>query len=184
MKRTVWVFGLIAGAMLSIMMLLTMPFIDSIGFDKGLIIGYTSMVLGFLMIFFGVKSYRDNVGGGSISFLRGLTIGLLITAIASTCYVGTWLFINYTMLPDFADKYAAYAVEQARKSGASQAEIEAKIKEMDDMKSKLKNPVTNAALTFLEPLPVGVVMALISAALLRRKESEYQALRSASGASA
>src|SRR5690242_6026337 len=83
MKRTVWTFGLIAGAILSIMMLITVPFADRIGFDKSLIVGYTTMVLGFLMIFFGVKSYRDNMGGGSISFGRALTIGLLITVIAS-----------------------------------------------------------------------------------------------------
>ena len=169
MKRTVWVFGLIAGVTLSIMMLLTVPFADRIGFDKSLVIGYTSMVLAFLMIFFGAKSYRDNVGGGSISFVRALVIGLLITVIGSVCYVATWLVINYTMLPDFADQYAAYAIEQVKKSGASQAEIDAKTKEMEDMKATLKNPVTNAAATFLEPLPVGVLMALISAAVLRRK---------------
>src|SRR5256885_2833918 len=171
MKRTVWIFGLIAGAILSIMMLITVPFVDRIGFDKGLVIGYTSMVLGFLMIFFGAKSYRDNVGGGSISFLRALTVGLLITLIASVCYVATWLVINYTMMPDFADKYAAYGIEQVRKSGASQAEIDAKTKEMEQMKATLKNPVSNAAATFLEPLPVGVLMALISAGLLRRKRT-------------
>lgn len=169
MKRTVWVFGLIAGVILSIMMLITVPFADRIGFDKSLIVGYTSMVLSFLMIFVAVKSYRESVGGGSISFLRAFSIGLLITGIASVFYVATWLVINYTMMPDFADKYAAYAVEQVRKSGASQAEIDAKAKEMEHMRATLKNPVTNAAATFLEPLPVGVLMALLSAAVLRRK---------------
>jgi len=183
MRRTVWTFGLIAGAILSIMMLITVPFADRIGFDKSLIVGYTSMVLGFLMIFFGVKSYRDNMGGGSISFGRALTIGLLITVIASVCYVATWLVINYTMMPDFADKYAAYAVEQVRKSGASQAEIDAKAKEMEHMKVMLKNPVTNAASTFLEPLPVGVLLALISAAILRRKRESEPRLTTAMGAS-
>ena len=182
MKRTVWTFGLIAGAILSIMMLLTMPIVDRIGFDKGAVVGYTSMVLAFLMIFFGIKTYRDNVGGGSVGFLRALTIGLLITAIASVCYVATWLVINYTMMPDFADKYAAYEIEQARKSGASQAAIDAKVKEMDQMKVMLKNPVTNAALTFLEPLPVGALMALIAAAVLRRRRESDPPLTAALGA--
>ena len=182
MKRTVWVFGLIAGGILSIMMLITVPFADWIGFDRSAIVGYTSMVLAFLMIFFGVKSYRENLGGGSIGFLRAFSIGLLITAIASVCYVATWLVINYTMMPDFADKYAAYGVEKVKKSGASQAEIDAKTKEMERMKEMLKNPVTNAALTFLEPLPVGVVMALISAGLLRRKRESDPPLTAAVGA--
>jgi hypothetical protein len=59
-------------------------------FDNSLIIGYTSMVLAFLMIFAGIKSYRDNVADGTVSFGRALVIGLLITLVASACYVATW----------------------------------------------------------------------------------------------
>ena len=65
MKKIVLVFGSIAGVILSVMMLATVPFIDKIGFDRGEIFGYTSMVLAFLLIYFGVRSYRDNVLEGS-----------------------------------------------------------------------------------------------------------------------
>jgi hypothetical protein len=68
MKKTVCTFGLISGGILSVMMLVVLPFQDAIGFDRGAIIGYTTMVLAFLLIFFGVRSYRDNVGGGAVSF--------------------------------------------------------------------------------------------------------------------
>ena len=64
MKRIVLTFGLIAGAILSVMMVVSMRFIDQIGFDKGEIIGYTTMVLAFLMVYFGVRSYRDDVRRG------------------------------------------------------------------------------------------------------------------------
>ena len=67
MKRTVLVYGLIAGAVLSLMLMVTLPFQEAIGFDTGAVIGYTTMVAAFLLIFFGVKSYRDSVGGGAVS---------------------------------------------------------------------------------------------------------------------
>ena len=89
MRKIVLTFGLIAGAVLSVMMLLTLPFMDRIGFDKGEIIGYTTMVLAFLMVYFGIRSYRDNVAGGSIGFGRAFLVGLLITFVASACYIAT-----------------------------------------------------------------------------------------------
>ena len=77
MKRTVWIFGLISGAIVSVMMLAVLPFQHSIGFDRSAIIGYTTMVLAFLLIFFGVRSYRDNVAGGTIGFGRAMAVGTL-----------------------------------------------------------------------------------------------------------
>ena len=67
MKKTILVFGLISGALSSLMMVLTVPFLDKIGFDKGECIGYTAIVLSFLLVFFGIRSYRDNVGNGQIN---------------------------------------------------------------------------------------------------------------------
>ncbi|MFI5244520.1 MAG: DUF4199 domain-containing protein, partial [Gemmatimonadales bacterium] len=81
MRKIVLTFGLIAGGILSAMMLLTLPFQDRIGFDKGEVIGYTTMVLAFLMVYFGVRSYRDNVAGGIVTFGRALMVGLMITAV-------------------------------------------------------------------------------------------------------
>ena len=169
MRKIVLTYGLIAGAILSVMMLVTIPFQDRIGFDKGLIIGYTTMVIAFLMIFFGVRSYRDNVAGGSVGFGRALGVGLLITLIASICYVATWQFIYYRLTPDFMDKYSAYTIEKARKSGATDATIAARTKEMAEFSEMYRNPLINIAFTFLEPLPVGVVFALVTAGVLCRR---------------
>lgn len=169
MKKTVLTFGLIAGAVLSAMMLVTLPFADQIGFDKGAVIGYTTMVLAFLMVFFGVKSYRDNVAGGTVGFGRAFVVGLLIALIASACYVATWQVVYYKFAPDFLDKYAAYAVDKAKKSGASEEQIAAQKKEMAEFKEQYKNPLVNIAFTFLEPLPVGLLFTLVSAGVLSRK---------------
>lgn len=172
MKRIVWTFGLISGGILSVMMLATMPFHDAIGYDRGLIIGYTTMVAAFLLIYFGVRSYRDNVAGGTVSFGRALAVGSLIALIASTCYVATWEVLYFKFMPDFLQKYQAQTLEKVRSTGASQAEIDKQMAEMQKFERMYKNPAVNAAITFVEPLPVGLAFALVSAVLLRRKRRE------------
>jgi hypothetical protein len=174
MRKIVLTFGLIAGVILSAMMLLAMLFQDQIGFDRGAIVGYTSMVLAFLMVFFGVRSYRDNVPGGSVTFGRAFTVGLMITVVASVCYVATWEFIYYKLSPDFSDKLAAYTLEKAKKSGATDAQIAARTKQMADFKELYRNPLVNSALTFLEPLPVGLLFTLVTAGVLGRKRRVLQ----------
>ena len=169
MRKVVLTFGLIAGAILSAMMLLTLPFQDQIGFDKGAVIGYTTMVLAFMMIFFGVKSYRDNVAGGHVTFGRALKVGLLITAVSTVCYVATWEVVYYKLAPDFIEKYSAHAIEKAKKSGATDAQIAVQTKQMAKFAEMYKNPLVNIALTLLEPLPVGILFALVTAGVLSRK---------------
>ncbi len=169
MKKTVWTFGLISGAILSVMMLAVMRFQDQIGFDRGEIIGYTTMVLAFLLIFFGIRSYRDNVAGGSVGFGRAVAVGSLITVIASACYVVTWEVIYYKWMPDFREKYAAYMVDQAKAKGASQADIDKQLAEMKKFSEMYQNPAVNAAVTFLEPLPVAILITLVSAGVLSRR---------------
>jgi hypothetical protein len=172
MRKIVLTFGLIAGAVLSVVMIAEFAFPNRIGFHSGAIVGYTSMVLAFLMVYFGVRAYRDNVAGGRIGFGRAFMVGLLITAVASVCYVATWEVIFYKVTPDFADKYAAYAVDKVRQSGATDAQVAAKVREMAKFKEMYQNPLVNVALTFLEPLPVGILFTLVTAGVLSRKRRQ------------
>ena len=174
MKKIVLTFGLIAGVILSVLMVATIPFVDRIGFDYGMVIGYTTMVLAFLLVFFGIRSYRENVGGGQISFGRAFSVGILIVLIASVMYVVTWEILYYNFLPDFADKYAAHLLEKSRAAGASPEQLAAQQEQMNSMKWMLNNPLINGAVAFLEPLPVGLVLTLVSAAILRRRHKEPQ----------
>jgi hypothetical protein len=121
------------------------------------------------MIYFGVRSYRDTVGDGSITFGRALTVGLTIMLVATACYVVTWEVIYYTSSSDFADKYAAHALAEARADGATEAELAAKAREMAEFGELYKNPLVNIAFTLLEPLPVGIPLSLLSAWLLSRR---------------
>ena len=170
MKKIVIVFGLISGVISSGLMFMLLPFVRSgaIDNDTGTIIGYTTIVLSFVLVFFGIRSYRENAGG-VITFGRATAVGLLITLISCVIYVVSWEIIFFKLMPDFGEKYAAREIQKMRTNGAPEAAIAAKTKEMEEMNAMLKNPLTNAALTFLEPFPVGLIMTLVSAAILRKR---------------
>ena len=172
MKKTIIRFGLISGAVSSALMLMTVPFHDRIGFDTaGYVVGYTGMVLSFLLVYFGVRSYRDNIGGGQITFGKAFAIGIGITVISCVCYVITWEALYFTVMHDFPAKYAAHMIQKLKASGASDAVIAQKTKELADFTVMYENPLINAALAFIEPFPVGLLMTLLSAALLKKRGS-------------
>lgn len=168
MKKTVLTFGLISGAMMMAIMMATMPFISRIGMNKGMIIGYTSIVLSFLLVFFGIRSYRENINGGTITFGRAFAVGILITLISSALYVLTWEVI-YFGIPGFADQFAAMCADHVRNSGYSPEETPRQLEQMKNLRTWLDNPFLNAALAFIEPFPIGLIITLISAAILRKK---------------
>ena len=168
MKKTVWTFGLISGAIISILTLVTIPFQDEHGFDHSLLVGYTTMVLAFVLIFFGVRSYRDNVRGGSVRFGRAFAVGALIAVISSVCYVATWEVMYFKFMPDFMSKYQARELAKARAGGASEDVIAKQKAEMDKFGETYKNPLVNSAITIVKPLPVGLVIALVSTGILSR----------------
>lgn len=170
MKKTVVTFGLLSGGVSSLMMLLTLPFIDRIGFDRGAIFGYTAILMSFLLVFFGVRSYRENAGGGAVGFGRAFTVGILITLVSCVFYVATWEIVYFKLWPGFADKYTAYAIDKARASGASQQTIDQTARQMAEFKKMYDRPLVNAAMTFVEPFPIGLVVTLVSAAVLKKKK--------------
>jgi uncharacterized protein DUF4199 len=174
MKKLVLTFGLISGAVLSLMMILTLPFMDRIGFDRAEILGYTTMVLSFLMVYVGIRSYRENIGGGAITFGRALWVGLLITLVSCVCYVVTWEILYYSVasVHDFMNKYASYMAEQAKTAGATPGQIEVQVQQVERMRELYKNPFFNVAMTFIEPFPIGLLITLISAAILRKKKPD------------
>ena len=176
MKRTIVQYGLKAGAILSALMVATLGIGKLIGWENhgygGMVVGYTTMVLSFTLIHFGVRSYRDNEAGGKVGFWPALRLGLMIALIGSACYAATWQVVYPLMLPDFAEKYGVQAVKQAEAGGKSPAEVQKIRDDMAKFVVMYKNPLYNFAMTILEPLPVGILMALISAGVLSRKRRE------------
>ena len=169
MKKIVLTFGVLSGLVSAALMWATLPFLEKIGFDKGLIVGYTGIVLSLLFVYFGVRSYRDNKLGGKIAFGRAFGVGLLITLISCVFYVVSWEILSRNFMPDFADQYAARVMNDARKAGASEAALAQKTAEMADMKKMMNDPIVGPAMIFIEPFPVGLLVTLISAGVLRKK---------------
>ena len=170
MRKTVLTFGLISGAICAGLMLATMPFAENLESEKdSYIIGYTTIVLSALLVFFGVRSFRENVSGGRLTFGRGFAVGILITLLSNLCYVATWEVVYFKFKPDFADKYAAHMIERTKASGASQEKIEQATREAKEFKVMYNKPAVNIFYTFLEVFPVFLVVTLLSAVILRKK---------------
>ena len=165
MKKTVLTFGLISGAIMTAMMFGTLPFTDSAWLQAhSMVIGYTTMVLSFMLVFFGIRSYRENVGGGTITFGRAFAVGILITLVSSVLYVVAWE-IMYFGVPSFGERFMTMCVAHVKNSGASPEAIQTELNQL----KYLDNPFINAALTFTEPFPVGLIITLVSALILRKK---------------
>ncbi|HEY6193249.1 MAG TPA: DUF4199 domain-containing protein, partial [Bacteroidota bacterium] len=141
-------------------------------YDRSLLIGYASMLIAFSLVFVGIRNYRDKHNEGVISFGKAFKIGIMIVLIASTMYVIAWLIDSAYFIPDFAEKYSSQMLDKLKASGASQIEIEKQTKEMASFVSMSKNPFFNAMMAYIEILPVGLVVTLISSLILKRKSPQ------------
>lgn len=175
MKKNIIIYGLIAGLIVSSIMLLSVNFIshhEDVDYNTSLFIGYASMLIAFSLVFVGIRNYRDKYNGGVISFGKAFTIGILIVLIASTIYVLAWLIDYYFFIPDFMEKYSAHMLDELKASGASQVKIDEQTKEMANFSEMYKNPFFNAMMTYAEILPVGLIVTLISSLILKRKTAK------------
>ncbi len=172
MKKIVIVCGLIGGLVVILpMLLLTDACYKDGNFEEGMVIGYTSMVLAFSMVFVGIRNYRNKYSNGLISFAKAFKVGFFIVLIASTIYVIAWLISYYNFMPDFAEKYGMHMINQLKASGASRAKIDAATKEMADFAVMYKKPYYVIMFTYIEILPVGLLVTLISSLILKRKKA-------------
>jgi Protein of unknown function (DUF4199) len=171
MKNAVLKFGLIsgvalAGAARALMQLCLRGVID---IANAHFIGYSIMVVSFIPVFLGIHACREE-NGGTIGFWRAFGIGMLITAVATLCYVVAWKIVYYGgFVPGFEEKMIAAQVEKMQQDGAAGAEIAAARQQMQRMWQVYRNPQINAAITFLEPLPVALIISAVAAGILRRK---------------
>lgn len=170
MKKSILTYGVIAG------------FVVVIVNFSGVHLGHASAWLGFLVmfiafatIFVAIKQYRDQVQGGVITFSTALAIGLGISAVAGLIYVVMWEL--YLVVTDygFIQIYTNSLIEAKRSSGASEAEIAATVQQMEDFRVQYMNPFFRLPVTLLEIFPVGLIVSLVSAAVLRNHGSNRSA---------
>jgi hypothetical protein len=174
MRKVVLIFGLLAGVIISAFLGVGIAlWVKSGKIIENALVGYAAMVIALSMVFFGIKSYRDNFQNGAIRFWKGFQVGLLISLIASLMYAITWETYNLVSPASseaFIDYYAKCQIDKSKEKGVSAAEIDQQAKDMDDFKRLYRNPAIRFGLTLMEILPVGIIITLISAAVLRKKE--------------
>lgn len=169
MQRIVLKYGLIGAVVFAVLMPIGINLVDSTDSAVGEVFGYASMVVAFLMIYFGVRSYRDTVTRGTLRFWRAFQVGVLIALVACAGYVATWEVMYYKFMPDFQDKYAAATIAKAKARGVSAEELAATTAQMEKFATMYKNPFINMGMTFMEAFPVGLVFALVTAGVLRTR---------------
>ena len=172
MKRIIVIYGLIAGGILAAVMVTTMPLYmnGTLNFDNGELTGYSTMVIALSLVFFGIKSYRDKHSKGIISFGKAFKVGILITLIAAIMYAMAWEVCYSQMSDEFTKQMTTRYFEKLKKNGASDAELEKAKVEWASFGEMYKNPVVRFGVTLMEVSPVGIIITLLSAGLLRKKE--------------
>lgn len=171
MKKIVFTYGIIAGVInTGIAGLLYMIKGDELMHANSIWIGYLVMIIALSMIFVGVRQFRDQHLGGVIKFGKAFLVGLYIALIASVIYVGAWEIYMQTSGEGFIDTYQASIIENMRDEGAADSEIAAMEEELKYYAEIYENPFLRVFVTLSEILPVGVIIALISAALLRKSD--------------
>lgn len=171
MFRTSLLFGMIGGVIVVIPMIAGFVFgpppDEALANGSGMLFGYLSMLVALSVIVIGVKRYRDKTLGGAIKFLPALLLGLGISAVAGVIYVVGWEITLKLMNYEFMETYTRVMIEAKQREGMAGAELEAYVAQMQEMSAMYRNPMMRLPMTFLEIFPVGLIVSLFSAALLR-----------------
>jgi hypothetical protein len=169
MFRNILSYGTIAGLIVGIALSVVVIGFSGSHLANGMVIGYTIMLVGLSTIFIAVKRYRDIDLGGVIGFWQALLLGLGISVVASVIYVVAWESACAISGMDFAGSYTAAMIAQKKAAGVSGVALTKFIAEMNAFKAQYANPLYRWPMTFVEIFPVGVLVSLISAGLLRNR---------------
>lgn len=164
--KYILIFGALSGAIIIAVMMLGI-LADGGGFFASEYFGYLVMLVALSLIFVGVKRYRDVEQGGVIRFVPAFGIGLGIAAVAGIIYVATWEVYLASTDYAFMDEYVAASIRGLEAEGVTGAAYDRQVAELENMRAQYGNPLFRLPITFFEVFPVGLLVALVSAALLR-----------------
>jgi len=167
MTRTVFIYGLISGAITALGITASIVFSGGRPPHSSVWLGYLIMLVALSAILVGVKQYRDDALGGVIGFWRAFGVGLAIAAVAGVAYVAVWETYLAVTHYDFADDYIRSTLAAKRAAGISGAAYQKAVAEMETFRQQYANPLFRWPVTFAEIFPVGVFVSLVSALLLR-----------------
>lgn len=170
MRPIVLKYGFISGIIFIAMIFTMMALVgNSTDFEKGEKYGYLFMIPAYSMIFLGIRNYRDKKSGGAINFNQGFRVGILITWIASLCYAAGWLIYFNFIDHSFVERYTVYYSDKLSHSAKTAEEIAKEIAAFKESMHNYKNPFIMAMYTLLEVFPVGLIISILCAMLMRRK---------------
>ncbi len=168
MLRTILVYGAIAGLIVGVpLSVLTLTMSGQTMMHYGMLIGYLVMLVGLSAVFLGIKHHRDADLGGVITFWAALALGLGISFVAGVIYVIAWEVSCALAHADFAATYARAMIAEQQAKGVSGPALARFKAEMEQFKVQYANPLYRWPETFAEIFPVGVIVSLVSAGLLR-----------------
>ncbi len=171
MKKLVLTYGIIAGTIVAAMIFVSIPLWknNTLNFDNGEIVGYTTMVVALSMIFVAIKSFRDKHNNGVITFWKGVQIGVLVSLIATFMYCLAWDVSYRQMGGEFMVKMQDHYLSEMKADGATEAQLEQEKEKWATNAAYYDNFFIRFAITTIEIFPLGVLISVISAALLRKK---------------
>lgn len=172
MKKIILTHGLIAGLITGLMMFITIPLHKSgtLDLDAGMIIGFATMFIALTLVYFGIRSIRDKHFNGRISFVQGLSSGILIALIASLVYCVSWEICYHTFAQGFEDTYSQMYLDNLKAEGVSEEVYQQELIKMNEFKTNYKNPTLRFGMTLIEIFPVGIIFSIISALILKRNK--------------
>jgi hypothetical protein len=168
MLKIIIAYGIVAGLIVGVpLTVLTLSMSGDHMMKWGMLVGYASMLLAFTTIFLAIKAQRDGPGGGVIRFWPAFGIGLGIAFVASLVYVAAWEIGSGLSGGDFAAVYSHAMIEKQRAAGVTGEALARYTAEMAAFRKSYANPLFRLPMTFIEIFPVGVLVSLVAAALLR-----------------
>lgn len=171
MKRSVLIFGLILGTILTVHMVYIVNLVyHNPAFESNDFIGYVFLIGAFSLTFFGIRNYRDKQLGGVITLGKGFKTGALIAFLGATMYVVIWLFYYYLFIPDFLDKYIEHVMIEANRNNATAAELTETTEWMEFFRKLYEYPIMVILISYMEVLSVGLPVAFVSALILKKKD--------------
>jgi hypothetical protein len=163
-------YGIIAGLIVGIPMLwrmLTLEAGEATDSQRGMLLGYLTMLVALTAVFLGIKHYRDKVLGGAIRFLPAFGLGLGISAVACVLYVIAWeISMAYSEF-DFIAWYSGQMLDAAKARGDSPEQIARVMADVQRFAANYARPIVRIPLTFIEMFPVGMLVSLVSALVLK-----------------
>lgn len=167
MFRIMLIYGLIAGLIVIAVVVIGFQLSGGEIAEGSQLVGYLTMLVAMSLIFVGVKRYRDQALGGVIKFWRAFGLGVGIAAVAGVAYVVGWEVYTSLSGIDFAGAYLEAQRETYIAEGLTGAALQDKLKPLQDMMALYENWWFRLPITFTEIFPIGLLVALVSALLLR-----------------